>query len=44
MIEAGIMQLLSVGGDLATMAFLVLLWRMDRRIVRIEQQLFGEIR
>lgn len=33
------LQALSAGGDMATIALVVVLWRFDRRILRIETKL-----
>lgn len=31
-----IIQALSIGGDAAVIAFAILLWRMDRRLLKLE--------
>ncbi len=36
MIEASLLKLLSAGGDLAVIALLVVMWRFDRRLLRLE--------
>ena len=36
-----ILQLLGAGGDLAIIAVLAMLWRFDRRLVRLETLLNG---
>ncbi len=37
-----ILQLLGAGGDLAIIAVLAMLWRFDRRLVRLETLLNGK--
>lgn len=34
--EFSLFQLIATGGDLAILAVLFLLWRVDRRLVRVE--------
>lgn len=36
-----VLQYLSAGGNVAMIAAALYLWRLDRRIVRIETHLFG---
>jgi len=43
-IDAGLLQLLSAGGDVATIALLAIMWRFDRRLLRIEWAVFGQKR
>jgi len=43
-IDSGLLQLLSAGGDVATIALLVIMWRFDRRLLRIEWAVFGQKR
>lgn len=38
--ETELFKLLSAGGDVATVALLVLLWRFDRRLFKIELKLW----
>jgi len=41
-VEASLLKALSAGGDLATIALLVIMWRFDRRLLRIEWAVFGQ--
>lgn len=34
--ELGLLQALSAGGDLATIALVVILWKLDRRVLVLE--------
>jgi len=43
-VDTGILQLLSAGGDVATIALLAIMWRFDRRLLRIEWAVFGQHR
>jgi len=43
-IEASFLKALSAGGDLATIALLAIMWRFDRRLLRIEWAVFGQKR
>jgi len=43
-IEAGFLKSLSAGGDIATIALLAIMWRFDRRLLRIEWAVFGQKR
>jgi len=43
-IGADILQLLSAGGDVATIGLLAIMWRFDRRLLRIEWAVFGQKR
>ncbi len=43
MIDAsGLFEVLSAGGDVATMALLYIMWRFDRRLLRLEVTLHGD--
>lgn len=37
--DVSILEMIAAGGDVATMAFLLVLWRLDRRLVVIETTL-----
>jgi len=41
-IEASFLKALSAGGDIATIALLAIMWRFDRRLLRIEWAVFGQ--
>jgi len=41
MADITLWQVLSGGGDLATMGFLFLLWKIDRRLFAVEIQVMG---
>lgn len=36
MLDSGILSMLSAGGDLATIALVIVMWKFDRRLLRIE--------
>lgn len=36
-----LLQVLGAGGDVATFVLLYILWRHDRRLVRLETRVFG---
>ncbi|MFQ5510092.1 MAG: hypothetical protein ACE5FN_12280 [Leptospirillia bacterium] len=44
MVEVSLLKALSAGGDLATIALLAIMWRFDRRLLRIEWAVFGQHR
>jgi hypothetical protein len=41
MADITLWQVLSGGGDLATMGFLLLMWKFDRRLLSVEIKLKG---